>query len=227
MVVVLTRARDRRCSTPSTSSPADAPMSARVERARVDIAALERTSARRRRSRSTSRFEVPPGITVLFGPSGAGKSTIARVHRRPAPARRRAASRSAATCGSTRREASSAPVHQRGVAFVFQSLALFPHMTALRQRRVRHRPRPLPPSGAAPRDGDARAHAASRHLAERRPATFSGGEAQRVALARAFAMSPRVVLLDEPFSALDRELRRELAVDVRRYVDEVSSRSCS
>jgi ABC-type molybdate transport system ATPase subunit len=58
------------------------------------------------------------------------------------------------------------------------------------------------------------------HLEKRRPQTFSGGEAQRVALARAFAMSPKLVLLDEAFSAMDRDLRRELAHDVRCYVDE-------
>src|SRR5262249_52894618 len=58
------------------------------------------------------------------------------------------------------------------------------------------------------------------HLAERKPATFSGGEAQRVALARAFAPAPRLVLLDEPFSAVDRELRLALAADVRAYADD-------
>ncbi len=60
------------------------------------------------------------------------------------------------------------------------------------------------------------------HLADRRPATFSGGEAQRVALARAFAMAPRIALFDEPFSAMDRQLRRDLVADVRAFVDELA-----
>ena len=59
------------------------------------------------------------------------------------------------------------------------------------------------------------------HLADRKPHTFSGGEAQRVALARALATCPRVVLLDEPFSALDRELRRELIADLRDFIREL------
>jgi ABC-type sulfate/molybdate transport systems ATPase subunit len=60
------------------------------------------------------------------------------------------------------------------------------------------------------------------HVAARKPATFSGGEAQRVALARAFARQPRVALLDEAFSALDRELRDELGRDVRALVSDLS-----
>jgi ABC-type sulfate/molybdate transport systems ATPase subunit len=60
------------------------------------------------------------------------------------------------------------------------------------------------------------------HVADRRPRTFSGGEAQRVALARAFAVQPRIVLLDEPFSAMDRDLRQSLAADVRAFADEAA-----
>src|SRR5439155_23722239 len=59
------------------------------------------------------------------------------------------------------------------------------------------------------------------HLADRKPPTSSGGEAQRVALARAFAMRPRIVLLDEPFSAMDRQLRHDLSAEVRSFIDEL------
>jgi ABC-type sulfate/molybdate transport systems ATPase subunit len=60
------------------------------------------------------------------------------------------------------------------------------------------------------------------HLADRRPLTFSGGEAQRVALARAMATSPRAVLLDEPFSALDRDLRSDLVTEMRGFLHELA-----
>jgi molybdate transport system ATP-binding protein len=165
-------------------------------------------------------FKVPPGITILFGPSGAGKSTtLAAIAGLIRPARGRIALGDETWFDSDRKI--DVPVHRRGVAFVFQSLALFPHLTALANveygiaRRV---PRP-----------ERRRHALEMlarmrvpHLAERKPKTFSGGEAQRVALARALAMSPRIVLLDEAFSAMDRELRAGLMTDVRSYVEEVS-----
>jgi molybdate transport system ATP-binding protein len=164
-------------------------------------------------------LELKPGITILFGPSGSGKSTtlqaIAGLCR---PNAGRIALGDEVWFDAAKRI--DRPIHLRHVAYVFQSLALFPHMTGLGNvaygidRRV---------------PGDQRAERALAllerlgvaHLAHSRPNRFSGGEAQRVALARALAMKPRVILLDEPFSALDRDLRVQLARLVRSIVDEL------
>jgi len=109
------------------------------------------------------------------------------------------------------------PVHARGISFVFQSLALFPHMTA--RANVEYGiDRRLGAGERKRRAEETLARMRVAHLADRKPATFSGGEAQRVALARAFARSPSVVLLDEPFSALDRQLRKELCADVKNAI---------
>ena len=164
-------------------------------------------------------FEAPPGITILFGPSGSGKSTtLAAIAGLLPPDRGRVALGSDvwfdADLGIDR------PVHLRRVAFVFQSLALFPHRTAVgnvvygMDRRLAREARRTRALGLLERFRVA-------HLADRRPSTYSGGEAQRVALARAFAMAPRAVLLDEPFSAMDRELRRSLCDDLRTSASEL------
>lgn len=163
-------------------------------------------------------IEAPPGITVLFGPSGAGKSTTLRAIaglERPA--------KGVVTLGETTwfdagREV-DVPVHQRALAYVFQSLALFPHLSA--QDNVEYGiDRRLPKAERRKLALNFLTRMRVAHVADRRPRTLSGGEAQRVALARAFARAPRLVLLDEAFSAMDRELRRELGEEVRRYVDD-------
>jgi molybdate transport system ATP-binding protein len=163
-------------------------------------------------------FHAPPGVTILFGPSGSGKSTTLGV----IAGLRRAHEGRVALGGEVWFDAATGvarAIHERGVSLVFQSLALFPHMSARHNVEygiARHVPR-----------AERRVRAMAMlermrvaHLAERRPRTFSGGEAQRVALARAFARDPKVVLLDEAFSALDRDLRRELLADVRAHVTE-------
>lgn len=164
-------------------------------------------------------FEAPPGVTVLFGPSGAGKSTtlsaIAGLVRPTSGCV--ALGQEIWFDGATRVHV---PVHRRRVAFVFQSLALFPHMSAL-QNVVYGMSGTLDRTARDRRGRTLLDRLRVGHLAGRRPATFSGGEAQRVALARALATSPRVVLLDEPFSALDRELRVELIADLRAFVREL------
>jgi molybdate transport system ATP-binding protein len=163
-------------------------------------------------------FEAPVGITILFGPSGSGKSTtlgaIAGLSR---PDEGRIALGEHVWFDGAR--GVFCPIHKRGVAYVFQSLALFPHLSALENVAYGINPK-LPAKEQKDRARSMLTRMKVGHLESRRPRTFSGGEAQRVALARAFAMSPRVVLLDEPFSAMDRALRRELARDVRQVVDE-------
>jgi molybdate transport system ATP-binding protein len=169
--------------------------------------------------RLEAKFDVAPGITVLFGPSGAGKSTcLAAIAGLLRPAR------GCITLGAEllfdAQQKIDVPTCARKVALVFQSLALFPHLTAVANVAYG-----LPRSmRAAARRRQALAwleRVRVAHVAERRPATFSGGEAQRVALARALASSPRVLLLDEPFSAMDTPLRRELGRDIVALVSEL------
>lgn len=161
-------------------------------------------------------FEAPPGVTVLFGPSGAGKSrTLACIAGIARPDRGRIAL--GADVWFDAKEAIAVPIHERRAAYVFQSLALFPHMTAAGNVAY-GLPRAVPAGDRAARAKEllARMHVA--HLADRRPRTYSGGEAQRVALARAFAMAPRVLLLDEPFSALDAEVKDRLLAEVKEWL---------
>lgn len=149
----------------------------------------------------------PGELTALVGPSGSGKTTILKAIAglyRPRQGR-------IAVDGElwlcTERRLFVAP-HRRRVGFVFQSFALFPHLTALDNvmAALGHRPR-------CERVERARALLARVHLdglEERRPGELSGGQQQRVAVARALAREPAVLLLDEPFSAVDRATRQRL-----------------
>ncbi len=153
-------------------------------------------------------LSIAPGeLLALVGPSGAGKSTVLRciagLHR---------SERGIVQCGGDNWfDAASGldlPLHRRAAGLVFQDYALFPHMTALANitAAMGHLPR-------AERDERARERLAQVHLAGlegRRPAELSGGQQQRVAVARALARDPAVLLLDEPFSAVDRATRRKL-----------------
>jgi molybdate transport system ATP-binding protein len=164
-------------------------------------------------------FDVPPGVTVLFGPSGSGKSTtLSAIAGLVRPSAGRISIGDDVWFDSATK--THVAVQRRRVAFVFQSLALFPHMTAL-ENVVYGMDRTLDPPARAKRAAALLDRLRVAHLARRHPRTFSGGEAQRVALARALATSPRVILLDEPFSALDRELRVELIADLRESIREL------
>lgn len=153
-----------------------------------------------------------------MGPSGSGKSTIlAALAGLATPDRGRV------TLGEDvwldRARDIAVPVHDRRLSYVFQGLALFPHMSAL--ANVEYGMHDMPRADRTIKAQALLDRLGVGHLARRRPRTFSGGEAQRVALARAIARSPRLVLLDEPFSALDRDLRAQLTSLVRELVAEL------
>jgi molybdate transport system ATP-binding protein len=159
-----------------------------------------------------------PGITCVMGPSGSGKSTIlAAIAGLSAPDR--GIVKLGGQTWFDRDKQIDLPVHHRRLSYMFQGLALFPHMTA--QQNVEYGLHDQPRPGRARRAAELLEKLGVAHLAHRRPRTFSGGEAQRVALARAIARQPKLLLLDEPFSALDRDLRAQLTKLVRELVAEL------
>src|SRR4051794_30152247 len=162
-------------------------------------------------------FEVPAGqLVALLGPSGSGKSTILRIIAGLEPA-------DGGDVELTGEDATNLPVQRRGVGFVFQHYALFRHMTVRQNVAFGmevQRPRPAEQEIRA-RVDELLALVQLHGYAERYPSQLSGGQRQRVALARALAPRPRVLLLDEPFGALDSKVRDELRTWLRRLHDEV------
>ena len=153
-------------------------------------------------------------LTALLGPSGSGKSTLLRVIAGlEAP--------DAGTVEIAGRDATAVPPRKRGIGFVFQHYAAFKHMTVRENvafgLRVRRRPKA---EIGAKVDELLRIVGLDGHHA-RYPAQLSGGQRQRMALARALAVEPEVLLLDEPFGALDANVRAELRGWLRRLHDEV------
>ena len=149
-------------------------------------------------------FEVLAGqLVALLGPSGSGKSTILRII---------AGLETADTGGVvlTGEDATRLPVQERGVGFVFQHYALFRHMTVRENIAFGLKVRKLPKSDIRARVDELLDLVQLTGYAGRYPSQLSGGQRQRVALARALAPRPKVLLLDEPFGALDAKVRDEL-----------------
>ncbi|WP_329392457.1 ABC transporter permease [Streptomyces sp. NBC_01716] len=158
-------------------------------------------------------LDAEPGTTIaVVGPNGAGKTTLLRALLGLTP-------RAHAELRLGALDVTALPPHRRGVAWVPQDGALFPHLSALSNTAY-----------------GLRAHGATRaearrtaqlwldrlgvgHLAHRRPAQVSGGQAQRVALARALATSPRLLLLDEPLAALDQTTRARVRHTLRSHLE--------
>ncbi|USI74253.1 sulfate/molybdate ABC transporter ATP-binding protein [Sphingomonas morindae] len=157
-------------------------------------------------------------FVALLGPSGSGKTTLLRI----------IAGLDHADEGHIRfggEDVTDVPVQARGIGFVFQHYALFRHMTVAQNIAfgltvMKRRARP-PRAAIAARVADLLALVQLTGLEKRYPAQLSGGQRQRVALARALAREPRILLLDEPFGALDTKVRRELRGALREIHDRV------
>ena len=164
-------------------------------------------------------FTFPTGeLIALLGPSGCGKTTLLRI----------IAGLEHADTGRILfdgQDASNRDVRERHVGFVFQHYALFRHMTVLENvafgLRVKPRNKRLPDTQIRKRAHDLLTLVQLDWLAHRYPAQLSGGQRQRIALARALAVEPSVLLLDEPFGALDAKVRKELRQWLRRLHDEL------
>jgi len=158
---------------------------------------------------------LPTGqLTALLGPSGGGKSTLLRV----------IAGLDSADTGHVSIEGADAtrlPPQKRNVGFVFQHYAVFKHMTVAKNvafgLEIRKRPR----DEVAARVRELLDLVHLSQFGHRMPSQLSGGQRQRMALARALAVEPKVLLLDEPFGALDAKVRKELREWLRRLHDEV------
>jgi molybdate transport system ATP-binding protein len=165
----------------------------------------------------TATFESSPGITALFGPSGSGKSvTLATIAGLLRPSAGSVTLRDRVVADAAQRI--HVRTQQRHLGMVFQHAALLPHRSPLDNVALG-----LPDLDRASRRKLAqhwldRVHAG--HLANAPTSTLSGGEQQRVALARALVSQPALLLLDEPFSALDQPTRVALRRLVRELVDE-------
>ncbi len=168
---------------------------------------------------SNVSLEVKPSeLVALLGPSGSGKTTLLRI----------VAGLEQPSHGRVLfdgQDALSVPVRRRGIGFVFQNYALFRHMTVAENVAfgLRSRPRAERPSEAeiSKRVADLLALVQLEAFGGRFPAQLSGGQRQRVALARALAIEPKVLLLDEPFGALDALVRKEL----RKWLRELHDRT--
>lgn len=173
---------------------------------------------KKRLGRGTDEFtldvelQVPQGVTILFGASGSGKSTTLR-----------------AIAGILQPDEGqikideqiffdsqkhiNLPIRQRQVGYVFQHLALFPHLSV--RGNIEFGMKNLPSQERHQRAAEIVAALKIEHTMNRKPREISGGEAQRVALARALSSAPKVLLLDEPLSAIDEATKSEILADLK------------
>ncbi|MBW4465166.1 MAG: ABC transporter ATP-binding protein [Pegethrix bostrychoides GSE-TBD4-15B] len=157
-------------------------------------------------------LEIRPGEFIsLLGPSGCGKTTLLRIiagFLKP----------SAGQISIDGQPVVNLSPNQRGVGIVFQNYALFPHMSVWDNVAYGLRAKRLSNVNVNTKVGEMLDLVQLGHLAKRYPSELSGGQQQRVAIARALAVGPKLMLLDEPFSALDKNLRLDMQIEIRRLL---------
>ena len=162
-------------------------------------------------------LSVAPGEFVsLLGPSGSGKSTLLGIlggFVTPSSGRVRIGGE----------DVTFMPPHKRDIGVVFQNYALFPHLTVGENVAFPLRARRLPKADWAAKVRDALAMVELSGYEDRRIAAMSGGQRQRVALARAMVFEPRLILMDEPLSALDKQLRESMQIELRHLHEKLGA----
>ena len=151
---------------------------------------------------------------TLLGPSGSGKTTTLMMlagFEDP----------TAGTITLEGRRIDNVPAHKRGIGMVFQNYALFPHMTVAQNLAFPLEMHGVPKSEIEPRIKRALDMVRLPQLRDRKPSQLSGGQQQRVAVARALVFGPKLVLMDEPLGALDKQLREQLQLEIKHLHDEL------
>ncbi len=155
------------------------------------------------------------GVTALFGPSGSGKTTLLRL----IAGLDRAPGLLKVNTEVWQDDTSFVPTHRRSLGYVFQEASLFPHLTT--RRNLEYGMKRVPREERRVELGRVLDLLGIGHLLERKPDRLSGGERQRVAIGRALLTSPRVLLMDEPLSALDLARKQEILPYLERLHDEL------
>ncbi len=148
-------------------------------------------------------------FVTLLGPSGSGKSTLLNM----------IAGMAAPTSGRIMingRDATTLPTNQRGLGMVFQNYALMPHMTVFENIAFPLQVRHMPKDEIRRKVEGVLDLIQLRHVAERRPRELSGGQQQRISLARCIVYNPALILMDEPLGALDKKLREQMQLEIKR-----------